>query len=95
MKLRINDTVWQDLSASIDYYQAQSGQGERFNSDFYATLERIKENPYLYQAINKKNHRRGLFKRYKYSVFYKVNRELQSLDILALAGQLQEPQWMD
>ena len=95
MKLRINDTVWQDLSASINYYETESNQGERFNNDFYATLERIKENPYLYQVINNKNHRRGLFRHYKYSVFYRVNKQFQSIDILAIAGQSQKPQWMD
>lgn len=95
MKLLINEALWLDLKNSIDYFQAESAQGLRFETDFYGTLERIQENPYLYQIINSHGHRRCIFKHYKYSIFYRVSEQREVIDILAVAGHSQKPNWMD
>lgn len=95
MKLRIDDAVWLDLKKAIDYYEETTGKGEHFYDDYNATLDRIENNPYLYQIINKRQHRQGLLTGYKYSIFYKVEEDEQSVDVFALAGQRQKPDWMD
>lgn len=52
MKLQIDESVWQDLKQAIHYYETEANQGEKFKQDFYEKLQRIKENPYLYIAMN-------------------------------------------
>jgi len=60
-----------DIEDAFEWYEAQrSGLGEEFLEMLTSSLNRIAENPQIYQVIYRET-RRALLKRFPYSVFFK------------------------
>ncbi len=60
-----------DIKEAFEWYQTQRfGLGEEFREALRTALNRVAENPQLYQVIHRGT-RRALLKRFPYSVFFR------------------------
>lgn len=61
-----------DLNNAAGYYNGERpGLGDEFRSEVYATIERIRSNPFQFPAVER-NLRRGFVRRFPYSVLFRV-----------------------
>lgn len=65
--------VEQDLILAIDWYNSQQhGLAERFLNEYDNVINKLKENPFIYQKYN--HHiRKVKLKSFPYMIFYMVN----------------------
>jgi plasmid stabilization system protein ParE len=64
-----------DLAEAIAYYETQlSGLGDEFVAAVEQQLERIVENPALYQVLHR-GVRRAVMRRFPYGIFYWVEEQ--------------------
>jgi plasmid stabilization system protein ParE len=66
-----------------------TGLGARFIGELETLDARIAENPFLYQIVEAPEIRRGLLRRFPYSLLYRVLAE--EVDVLACFHQHQHP----
>jgi plasmid stabilization system protein ParE len=78
-----------DLAEAVDYYEAQlSGLGHEFVAAVEQQLERIVENPAMYQVLHR-GVRRAVMRRFPYGVFYLVE---EAVVVLAIEHQARDPE---
>lgn len=75
MHLEIDSGAIEDLKESISYYEKEAGKGQDFENDFDIALDRIIENPQLYQVLDEVGYRRCFLKTFPYSVFFKIMKD--------------------
>ena len=79
-----------DLAEAFDYYETQlSGLGHEFVATVDQQLERIVENPALYQVLHR-GVRRAVTRRFPYGIFYLA--EGEAVVVLAIAHQARDPE---
>ena len=76
-------------SAFLWFEEQQSGLGVEFIVQLEKLDARIAENPYLYPIVEPPDVRRGLFRRFPYSLFYRIRAD--EVDVLGCFHQHQEP----
>jgi plasmid stabilization system protein ParE len=61
-----------DLNNAATYYNRQRpGLGDEFRSEVYATIDRIRSNPYQFPVVEH-GIRRGFVRRFPYSVLFRT-----------------------
>ena len=61
-----------DLNSAVSYYNRQRpALGDEFRSEIYATIDRIRSNPYQFPAVEY-GIRRGFVRRIPYSVLFRT-----------------------
>lgn len=79
-----------ELAEAFDYYEAQlSGLGHEFVAAVEQQLERVVENPALYQVMHR-GVRRAVMRRFPYGVFYLF--EEGAVVVLAVEHQARDPE---
>lgn len=79
----------QELDEAVAWYrQQQAGLQEQFLREFLSTVARIQARPEIYREL-RPGIRRGLMRRFPYSVIYEVSAD--TLLILAVAHQHRKP----
>ena len=79
-----------DLAEAFDYYEAQlSGLGHEFVAAVEQQLDRVAENPALYQVLHR-GVRRAVMRRFPYGIFYLV--EGEAVVVLAIDHQARDPE---
>ncbi|MBN2001379.1 type II toxin-antitoxin system RelE/ParE family toxin [candidate division KSB1 bacterium] len=94
MKYYFHEAAERELLTVIEYYEErQSGLGLKFSKEVYATLERIKEHPYAWTAVDEKT-RRCLTNKFPYGILYRiVDNEIR---IMAVMHLFRKPDyWID
>ena len=91
MKLIIDPQVFEDLEDSYKHYEPDTNTGDLFLADFNLTLDRVEENPRIYQIINATDYRRCNFLTFPHCVFFKMMTD--HVYIIALAHQHQKPRF--
>jgi plasmid stabilization system protein ParE len=76
-------------NAFLWFEEQQPGLGLTFIAQLEALDARIAENPLLFQVVEPPDVRRGLFRRFPYALFYRV--QTDEIDVLACFHQHQEP----
>lgn len=69
--------------------EQQKGLGIRFVTELETLDASIAENPYVFRVVEPPDLRRGLFRRFPYSLHYRIRPEV--VDVLACLHQHQEP----
>lgn len=60
-----------ELRGAMEYYERQRvGLGREFREEFEATLERVRQNPYLYAAEDESGARYCPLRRFQYTLVY-------------------------
>ena len=73
--LLIRRQAKRDLQRAAKYYEKQlAGLGRDFVTEIDKVLERIEQNPLLYQAVYR-GVRRAVANKFPYGVFYKIDRK--------------------
>ena len=67
----------------------QKGLGIRFVAELETLDATIAENPYVFQVVEPPDVRRGLFRRFPFSLFYRIRPD--AVDVLACLHQHQDP----
>lgn len=71
MKIEYHPFTVDDLiGAEIHYNELQPGLSQAFRAELIQTIERIKENPFLYAEAN--GVRRALLRQFPFSIIYRV-----------------------
>jgi toxin ParE1/3/4 len=79
--LLVRGKAKRDLRQAAKWYEKRlSGLGREFVSEVEAVIERIEENPLLYQPIHS-DVRRGVVHRFPYGVYYRIDQH----DIIVFA----------
>lgn len=89
MNLEIDSGAIADIKESISYYTSVAGNGDEFESELYACLDRIVAAPEAYQVLDGAKYRRCLFSRFPYGVFYKIMDDY--IYIIAVAHHKRKP----
>jgi plasmid stabilization system protein ParE len=76
-------------NAFLWFEEHQPGLGVQFVAQWEALDARIAENPYLFQLVEPPDVRRGLFRRFPYALFYRIQGD--EIDVLGCFHQHQEP----
>nr|VFK59904.1 MAG: ParE toxin of type II toxin-antitoxin system, parDE [Candidatus Kentron sp. UNK]VFK70163.1 MAG: ParE toxin of type II toxin-antitoxin system, parDE [Candidatus Kentron sp. UNK] len=72
MKYSFHEDAERDFFAAIEYYEkCQSGLGLEFSEEIHAAIERIREHPNAWTAVDSKT-RRCLTNRFPYGILYRV-----------------------
>ncbi len=85
MKFSFHETAEKEFFDSIEYYEeCQTGLGEKFSEEVYATIKRICEYPYAWTYIDAKT-RRCLTNKFPYGILYRVvNNHIRIMAIMHL-----------
>ncbi len=90
MKLEYHLSTIADLNEAVIYYNdLQLGLGNRFRSEIYEAIERIKTNPLIYPEIN--GVRRALLNRFPYSIVYRLVED-QTIRVLLIRHHSLHPE---
>lgn len=81
-----------DVSEALSWYEGeQAGLGERFFDEYYASLDILKINPFVYQ-VDFNEYRKFNLDRFPYLVFYKI--EEMNVIIVGVFHGAQDPKRM-
>jgi plasmid stabilization system protein ParE len=79
VKLILAPEAEQDITEAYGWHEGRRlGLGEEFLSAVEACLESIRRNPMLYAAVYG-GYRRGLVRRFPYSIFYEIGKDAVSV----------------
>ena len=74
-RLQVRVQAKRDLRQAAKWYEQRlSGLGREFVAEVDAVIERIEQNPLLYQPIYREI-RRGITHRFPYGVFYRIDQQ--------------------
>jgi plasmid stabilization system protein ParE len=91
MKVEYHPLTASDVNEAVKHYnERRAGLGNEFRAEVYATIERIRNNPYIYTEIE--GVRRAFLKRFPYSIVYRVLDE-QRLRILLIRHHRRHPDY--
>lgn len=81
-----------DLNNAAGYYnQQRPGLGDVFRSEVYATIERIRSNPYQFPPLER-GIRRGFVRRFPYSVLFRVVND-ETVRVLVIRHHRRRPSY--
>ena len=87
----IEPSVRFDLNEAIEFYLKISIElADDLISEFYAGIDAIVQDPYLYQTISR-SYRKLTLKRFPYKIIFNVKRE--QITIVALAHHKRKPNY--
>lgn len=70
--IRVLPEAFEDLSEAVDWYNdRRDGLGDEFADLFYSSVQKIQKRPLLHGMVYRA-FRRHLFKRFPYSVYYRI-----------------------
>jgi len=71
-KLEITTLAEEEYSSAFHYYEAkQLGLGDKFEKEADYIMDKLKQNPYLFQR-KYKHYREAVFKRFPYFIIYEI-----------------------
>ena len=71
-KLEITDLAEEEYSLAFNYYQGQQlGLGDKFEKETDYLINKLKENPYLFQR-KYKHYREAVYKKFPYYIVYEI-----------------------
>lgn len=92
--LSFNELVQRDIREILDYYEGETGNhrvGQRFFEEFEGLIERIAENPTRFGS-HRLGTRRARFRRFPYSIVYRVLEDDGTVRILFVRHDKRCPQ---
>ena len=89
-RLRVRARAKEDIRDARDWYEKQSaGLGDRFFRNLESVIDRLAEEPFLYQQVHR-NVRRALTRRFPYAVYFIV--EEDRITILRVLHHARDPE---
>jgi plasmid stabilization system protein ParE len=71
-KLEITTLAEEEYSSAFHYYEEQQlGLGDKFEKETDYLMDKLKQNPYLFQR-KYKHYREAVFKRFPYFIIYEI-----------------------
>jgi hypothetical protein len=71
-KIEITILAEEEYSSAFHYYeQKQSGLGDKFEKETGYLIDKLKENPYLFER-KYKHYREAIYKRFPYFIVYEI-----------------------
>jgi plasmid stabilization system protein ParE len=75
MNVRVLPEAFEDLWEAIDWYnERRDGLGDEFEDLFYSSVQSVQRNPLIHGTVYR-TFRRHLFKRFLYSVYYRIHKK--------------------
>ncbi len=92
MRIRLTSPAEAELAIAIEWYAGiQADLGSRFIDDFQALIERLRDNPQQFPAVNGRVHRAG-FRRFPYGLLFRIH--ATEVEIIACFHGRRDPrQW--
>lgn len=90
----ITPTAAKDVVAATVYYNSKAdGLGKRLTDEIEETLTRIAELPFSF-SLRYRNIRAAKVPSFPYLLFYKINEQSQSIEVLRVFNTHQQPFWI-
>lgn len=90
-EIQFDPAAKEDIAEAVEFYEvASEGLGQRFALTVSKAINRIAENPHLYQRVAE-YHRRAVMRNFPYSIFYSVEETARVVLILSVHNDKREP----